>query len=111
MKPEGVVGAYFAGVGARDVEAIRDVFHDHADLVTAIGVTIDREAIAAFYRDIAFQFADLEPQPGPLVVDGHRVAVEIALRVNGTTTAAAEVFEVDGDGIRRLAVYLDRRLD
>jgi ketosteroid isomerase-like protein len=111
MKPAGVVGAYFAAVGARDVEAIRDVFHDDAELVTAIGVTVGREAIAAFYRDTAFQFADLEPRPGPLVVDGHRVAVEIALRMNGTTTAAADVFEVDGDAIRRLAVYLGRRLD
>ncbi len=62
------------------------------------------------YRDTAFQFADLEPRPGPLVVDGNRVAVEIALRMNGTTTAVADVFEVDADGIRRLAVYLGRRL-
>jgi hypothetical protein len=31
--------------------------------------------------------------------------------MNGTTTAVAHVFDVDGDGIRRLAVYLGRRLD
>jgi ketosteroid isomerase-like protein len=110
-EPEGVVGAYFAAIGSRDVEGIRDVFHNDAELITAIGVTAGREAIAAFYRDTAFQFADLEPRPGPLVVDGNRVAVEITLRMNGTTTAVADVFEVDADGIRRLAVYLGRRLD
>ena len=106
-----VVGSYFAAIGPRDVEAIRDVFHDRCRPLAArgLGVTAGRDAIAAFYRDAAFQFADLEPRPGPLVVDGNRVAVEIALRMNGTTTAVADVFEVDADGIRRLAVYLGRR--
>jgi hypothetical protein len=40
------------------------------------------------------------------VIDGARVAVEIELRMNGRVSLVADVFTIEGDRIRRLAVFL-----
>ena len=53
----------------------------------------------------AFSIDDLWPEPGPLIVDGDRVAVEIQLRMGGSTTLVADVFTLDDGRIRRVAIY------
>ena len=59
-----------------------------------------------FYRDLAFKVDDLWPEPGPFIVDGDRVAVEIELHMGGTVTLVGDVFTLLADGrIARVAIY------
>ncbi len=104
--PAAVARAYFAAITAHDADAVQACFHDDAELVTATGTYRGPAAIGDFYRQNAFQFEDLRPTPGPLLVDGDRVAVEIELRMGGRATPVADFFTIDGDRIRRLVIYL-----
>ena len=100
-----IVTAYFEAIRAHDADALLPLFGPDAELVTAAGTFRGPDAIAGFYRDLAFQVEDLWPEPGPLVVDGDRVAVEIRLRMNGADSPAADFFTL-GDGlITRLTIY------
>jgi ketosteroid isomerase-like protein len=99
------IGAYFAAIRARDADAIGDLFTDDAELVSGAGTFSGRDAIVAFYRDLAFTVDDLWPEPGPLIVDGERVAVEIRLRMGGATTLMSDVFTLAGGRIARVAIY------
>jgi ketosteroid isomerase-like protein len=105
MSIDETVRSYFEAIRARDVEALRRLFAPDAELVSAFGVVNGRDAIAGFYADYAFTFDDIWPEPGPLIIDGHRAAVEITLTMAGRTTKVADVFETGDDGIRRLAIY------
>jgi hypothetical protein len=44
------------------------------------------------------------PDPGPPVVDGPRVAVEIRLRMNGKTTLVGDFVTLSGGRIERLLI-------
>ena len=105
MTPAELAAAYFEAIRGRDVERIRGLFAPDAKLTTAFGVTEGADAIADFYANYAFSFDDLWPEPGPLIVDGNLVAVEIELTAAGETSEVADVFEIDGDHIRRLRIY------
>ncbi|MFQ5668112.1 MAG: nuclear transport factor 2 family protein [Candidatus Binatia bacterium] len=98
--------AYFAAVNARDAAAMREVFAPQGELVTPAGRVVGPDQIAAFYTRQAFAAEDLEAHPGPLLVDGNRVAVEIELHMHGQRTRVADFFEVRDGLIQRLAVYL-----
>jgi hypothetical protein len=104
--PAAVATAYFAAITARDAEAIESLFEPDAELVNMAGTTRGAAAIARFYAENAFTFDDLLPEPGPLLVDGNQVAVEIRLRMNHNITTVADVFTIVGDRIRRLAIYM-----
>lgn len=104
--PTAVADAYFAAIRARDAEALRALFAPDAELLSMGGVVHGNDAIAAFYATGAFTIEDLAPSVGAYVVDGSRVAVEIELRMNGRTTAVADVFTVEDGLIRRLGIYL-----
>ena len=99
------VSAYFAAIRARDVDALGALFTEDAELVSAVGTFSGRDAIMSFYRDLAFEVDDLWPEPGPLIVDGDRVAVEIRLRMGGTTTLVGDVFTLARGRIARVAIY------
>jgi hypothetical protein len=70
----------------KDAAAHRELFTDDAQLVTTFGTFNGVEAIAGFYRDLAFSVDDLWPEPGPLIVSGDRVAVELRARSNGAVS-------------------------
>jgi ketosteroid isomerase-like protein len=99
------IAAYFAAIRARDADALGALFTDDAELVSAAGTFSGRDAIMSFYRDLAFAVDDLWPEPGPLIVDGDRVAVEIRLRMGGTTTLVGDVFTLARGRIARVAIY------
>ncbi len=101
-----MVGAYFAAVTAHDVDAVQACFTPDAELVTAAGTYRGAAAIGDFYREGAFQFEDLTPAPGPLLVDGTRVAVEIDLLMGGEHSPVADFFTIEGGRISRLVIYL-----
>src|SRR5260370_2909681 len=77
--PADVAQAYFAGVTAHDADAIAACFAEDAELVTNTATFHGREAIGGFYRDSLLQSDDVRPSPGPFIVDGNRLAVEIHL--------------------------------
>jgi ketosteroid isomerase-like protein len=104
--PAAVAATYFAAISAHDADAVAACFTADAELVTAAGTFHGPAAIADFYRQNAFQFDDLRPTPGPLLVDGAQVAVEIALFMGGATTPVADFFTIEGDRIRRLVIYM-----
>jgi uncharacterized protein (TIGR02246 family) len=100
-----VVDAYFDAIRARDADALGALFTEDAVLVSQAGTFHGPAEIASFYRDLAFTITDLWPEPGELLVDGDRVAVEIRLTMGGTTNLVADVFTLAGDRIERLAIY------
>ena len=104
--PAAVAASYFAAITAHDADAVAACFTDDAVLVTSVGTFQGPQAIGDFYRQNAFQFEDLRPNPGPFLVDGDRLAVEIGLLMGGRTTPVADFFTVDGAKIRRLVIYL-----
>ncbi len=105
MTDVAAINTYFAAIRKKDADALGDLFTPDARLVTVAGTFIGPAAIATFYRDLAFTVDDLWPEPGPLLVDGDRVAVEIRLRMNGTVSLVGDFFTITDGKISRLAVY------
>ena len=99
-----VVAAYFAAIRAKDADALGELFTPDAELVTVAGTFVGPDAIAGFYRDLAFQTADLWPEPEPAIVDGEHVAVEIRLRMNGTVSLVGDFFTLRNGRIQRLLI-------
>jgi ketosteroid isomerase-like protein len=104
MSEVAVIDAYFAAIRAKDADALGALFTDNAELVTVAGTFTGPKEIAAFYRDLAFQVEDLWPEPGPLIVDGERVAVEIELRMNDTVSLVGDFFTLRNGRIERLLI-------
>jgi len=104
--PASVASRYFAAIRARDPEAIKTCFAEDADLVNAAGTVKGRDAIAEFYASTAFTFDDLAPSPGPFLIDGDRLAVEIDLRMAGAAHRVADFFEIRDGLVQRLAIYM-----
>ena len=103
--PADVVYAYFAAVTAHDADAIAACFTEDAELVTNTGTFHGREAIRGFYRDSLLQSDDVRPSPGPLIVDGNRVAVEIDLLRGGRHILVGDFFTIDHDTISRIVIF------
>ena len=99
------IAAYFQAIRDRNADALIDLFTDDAQLTTVTGTYEGRDEIVTFYRDLAFSIDDLWPDPGPLIVDGDRIAVEIDLTMGGATTKVADVFTMRDDRIARLTIY------
>ena len=108
--PADVAHAYFAAVTAHDADAIAACFAEDAELVTNTGTFQGREAIRGFYRDSLLQSSDVRPSPGPLIVDGNRVAVEIDLFRGGRHILVGDFFTIDGDTISRLVIFFGPEL-
>jgi ketosteroid isomerase-like protein len=99
------VHAYFGAIRDKNADALRALFTSDGELVTLAGTFVGPDAIAGFYRDLAFTVEDLWPDPGPFAVDGDRVAVEIRLRINGAVSHVADFFTLDAGRISRLVIY------
>jgi hypothetical protein len=52
----------------------------------------------------------VRPDPGPLIVDGNRVAVEIDLLRGGRHIAVGDFFTIDSGKIRRLVIFFGSEL-
>ncbi len=96
--------AYFAGVTAHDPDAVQACFAHEAELVNGTTTLRGAEAIGDFYRQ-SITVPDLKPTPGPYVVDGNRLAVEIDLFVAGNHIHVADFFTFEHDKITRLVIY------
>ncbi len=99
------IDQYFEAIQDRDVDALSRLFTEDAQLITLAGTFTGPDSIAGFYRDTAFAVPDLWPDPGPLLVDNDRVAVEIHLRMNGGVSLVADFFTLTDQQISRLVIY------
>jgi ketosteroid isomerase-like protein len=104
--PASVASRYFDAIRTRDVDGIKACFAEDADLVNAAGTVRGRDAIADFYANTAFTLDDLAPHPGPFVIDGDQLAVEIDLHMGGTSHRVADFFEIRDGLVQRLAIYM-----
>jgi aldehyde dehydrogenase (NAD+) len=100
------VNAYFNAMRNRDAAAHRELFTEDAQLVTPFGTFVGVDAIVAFYRDFAFSVDDLWPEPGPLLISGDRVAVELRALSNGQMSLVGDFFTLRDGKISRLAIYM-----
>jgi hypothetical protein len=96
--------AYFDAVRARDPERVAGQFSDDASISVSRGVFRGRPAIAAFYTG-AFAEDPPDPRPSALLVDGHRVAVEVVNHRASGPVALADIFTVEDGHITSLRVY------
>src|ERR1700722_6857895 len=102
--PAAVAADYFLAITMRDGDALRRLFA-HDAVLDAQGTIYDgTEAIARFYEEGAFKFADLLPQPGSFRVDDSQVVVEIDLHIAGTDSQVVDTFEMAGGQIRSLLI-------
>ena len=79
-------------------------FADDAELTNGGTTLRGARAIGDFYRQ-SLVVADLKPTPGPYLVAGNRLAVEIDLFVAGNHIHVADFFTFEGDKIRKLVIY------
>ncbi len=104
--PRETATAYFRAIATRDVETIRRLFAPDAELVSMAGTFRGPDEIAEFYAQTAFGFHDLMPHPGPYLVDGERLAVEIELEMGGNRNAVADFFTIRDGLVHRLVIYM-----
>ncbi len=100
-----LVNAYFAAIRNKDADGLRHLFAPDAQLTTLAGTFTGPDAIASFYRDLAFTVDDLWPEPGVPLIDNDRVAVEIRLRMHGNVSLVSDFFAFADGKISRLTVY------
>jgi uncharacterized protein len=102
--PEAVTADYFLAVTMRDTNALRRLFAYDAVLNAQGTIYEGIEAIARFYDEGAFRFADLLPQPTLHRMDDNQVVVDIDLHIAGMDTKVVDTFEVAGPQIRSLTI-------
>jgi hypothetical protein len=102
--PAAVADAYFAATTAHDPDAVLACFADDAELIHGDETLQGIKAIGDFYRR-SITVPDLKPTPGPYVVDGNRLAVEIDLFVAGNHIHVADFFTIEHGKITKLVIY------
>jgi ketosteroid isomerase-like protein len=113
MSAEQVVTDYFEYANTEQWERLAQVFHEDATYRTpGTRLRQGREDVVAFYPKAFGAWAKHQDTPGPLIIDGDRVACEITF--TGTTHAGKEVtfdcvdvFELRGDKIAALSTWYD----
>jgi uncharacterized protein (TIGR02246 family) len=117
--PADFVRAYFEAAAAHDAEAIARCFAEDGELVTPAALPLaegdrrvsGREAITELYRQAFARHRTDSPRPGPFVVDGDRVAVEIEVPAEVGLLRVSDFFTVGPDGIELLTVYFGGRVE
>jgi predicted TIM-barrel fold metal-dependent hydrolase len=102
--PAAVTADYFLAITMRDTDAIRRLFAHDAVLDAQGTVYEGVDAIARFYDEGAFRFADLLPHPGALRSDDDQIVVDIDLHLAGMDTKLVDTFNVAGGQIRSLRI-------
>ena len=100
-----VVARYFAAVMGRDPDGLRKVFAEDAVLQDPMGIRRGPTEIVSGFVDRFFGSEDFVPEPGPLLIKGDRVAVEISLHLGGEIVRLADFFTIADGKITRLDIY------
>ncbi len=107
--PTEVVEAYVEAVRASDLNGLRAVFADDAETFGLSGHTKGADAIVAFYGKLLEERGGADPHPGPLMVVGNQVAVEIDAHHRDYIEEVSDFFTIKNGKITRLAVYCGRK--
>ncbi len=102
--PAALVGDYFAAVTAQDPGLLRGLFAPDAVFDVDGDRRTGHDDILRYYTEHTFVFEDFRPEPGPLLVDGSRVTVDIVVHLGGAERTVRDVFETDGTRITALRV-------
>ncbi|WIY01080.1 SDR family NAD(P)-dependent oxidoreductase [Amycolatopsis mongoliensis] len=103
--PAEAARGYFDALLGEDADAIQALFAEDAVLDVPGTKLAGNAAITAFYRKL-FTTGGPKPAPGPLLVDGDRVAVQIEVRYQGQDLRFADFFTVDNEGrLTRVVAY------
>jgi ketosteroid isomerase-like protein len=113
--PTEVVEAYVKAVRAGDFKALRAVFADDAEVLSLpmegmeSGHLKGVDAIVTFFGKLLEDRGGADPHPGPLMVVGDRVAVEIDAHHRDYIEEVSDFFTIKDGKITRLAVYCGRK--
>ena len=113
--PTEVVEAYVKAVRASDLKGLRAVFADDAETFglptewMESGHLKGADTIVAFYGELLEDRGGANPHPGPLMVVGDRVAVEIDVHHRDYIEEVSDFFTIKSGKITRLAVYCGRK--
>jgi NAD(P)-dependent dehydrogenase (short-subunit alcohol dehydrogenase family)/ketosteroid isomerase-like protein len=103
--PREAAAAYFDAVRRKDADALQELFSDDAEFDVPGTTLRGNKEIGEFYRN-TFTRSTPQPTPGPLVADGDRVSVQIALHLDGADHRFADFFTVTTEGrIARMVAY------
>ena len=102
--PAALIGDYFTAVTAQDPALVRGLFSPDATFDVDGDVRHGHEEILSYYTENTFVFEDFRPDPGPLVVDGTTVTVDIDVHLGGNIRSVRDVFATDGQRITNLEV-------
>jgi hypothetical protein len=83
---------------------MRDLFSEDAELWASAGRFAGLDAIGRFYED-SFAKRPPHPIPGPLIISGDSVAVEIINAASAGSVRIADFFTVRDGKIASLSVY------
>ncbi|MCE2483683.1 MAG: nuclear transport factor 2 family protein [Alphaproteobacteria bacterium] len=110
--PAEVALAYTRAVRAGDLEALRGLFADDAEMVCRplddwlpTGRMTGADNIVAFYGKLLKAWGGADPHPGEMMVVGNRVAVEIEAHHAEFIDEVADFFTIEDGKITRIAVY------
>lgn len=108
MELEAVIESYFAGIRAKDIDALTDLYAEDATFILPDGrefVGID--AIRAMHLGV-FSAGSPMPSPGARIMSHSSAAVEIEARLpDGTVRQTTNHYFLDEAGkIERLNVYM-----
>lgn len=110
--PAEVVVAYTNAVRGGDLEALRALFADDAEMVCRpvddwlpTGRMIGADNIVEFYSKLLDAWGGADPHPGEMMVIGNRVAVEIHAHHADFIDEVADFFTIENGKIQRIAVY------
>jgi hypothetical protein len=103
--PAQVMERYFKAVQSHAVEPILDVFAPDAVLVTADREIVGHDKIREFYLGGVLKCKNFTPKPGPLLINGESLAVEIVLQCDGADRHVGDFFTMKNGKITRMVVY------
>ncbi|WP_372349820.1 SDR family NAD(P)-dependent oxidoreductase [Streptomyces sp. KL116D] len=103
--PVEAAAGYFKAVLSQDVDALHSLFTPDAVIDVPGSKVTGNDAIADFYREV-FAQSTPQPTPGPLLAQGNRVSVQIALHRGGKDYRMADFFTVTPEGrISEMVAY------
>lgn len=103
--PAQVMDNYFKAVQSHSVENILAVFAPDAVLSTADKDIVGHDKIREFYLGGVLKCRNFTPKPGPYMLNGDSLAVEIVLQCDGVDKQVGDFFTMKNGKITHMRVY------
>ena len=99
----GVMSDYFAAVSAQDRSMLEALMAPHIVLQSGPVRLEGRDNVLEYYG-ATFAYPDFRPAPGPPVIEGNRVTVDIDVHLGGHDAVVRDVFELEAGRITSLHI-------